>query len=108
MMGRFGCLQVKAMQVRCSSAQLLSICTHMYCIFFNIPQDAAAWVDTAKQALGQKFTMPPKKSESQRTKGSLMFRAKKNISGKVATSALMKQKVLNEETRHLLDALVAV
>jgi len=37
-----------------------------------------------------------------------MFRAKKNISGKVATSALMKQKVMNEETRHLLDALVAV
>lgn len=61
-----------------------------------------------KQAMGQKFTMPPKKTETQRTKGSLMFRAKKNISGKVATSALMKQKVLNEETRHLLDALVAV
>jgi hypothetical protein len=65
-------------------------------------------VDIVKQAMGQKFTMPPKKTETQRTKGSLMFRAKKNISGKVATSALMKQKVLNEETRHLLDALVAV
>lgn len=61
-----------------------------------------------KQAFGQKHTMPPKKTDTQRTKGSLMFRAKKNISGKVATSALMKQKVLNEETRHLLDALVAV
>lgn len=60
-----------------------------------------------KQNFGQKLTMPPKKT-GERTKGSLMFRAKKNISGKVATSALMKQKVLNEETRHLLDALVAV
>lgn len=52
------------------------------------------------------MTLPPKKA--QRGSSSLLFRAKKNISGKVATSALMKQKVLNEETRALLDALVAV
>jgi hypothetical protein len=71
--------------------------------------DTAAWGDVLKQSgLGQKYTAPPKKTESQRSKGSIMFRAKKNISGKVATSALMKQKVLNEETRHLLDSLVAV
>eukprot|EP00026_Physarum_polycephalum_P013769 Phypoly_transcript_14209.p1 GENE.Phypoly_transcript_14209~~Phypoly_transcript_14209.p1 ORF type:complete len:302 (+),score=62.86 Phypoly_transcript_14209:71-976(+) len=70
--------------------------------------DANGWLEVVKQSQGQKFTMPPRKTDSQRTKGSLMFRAKKNISGKVATSALMKQKVLNEETRSLLDALVAV
>lgn len=70
--------------------------------------DTNTWTEATKQAATQKFTLPPKKTESQRSKGSIMFRAKKNISGKVATSALMKQKVMNEETRHLLDALVAV
>lgn len=70
--------------------------------------DTSAWLEIFKQAQTQKFSPPPKRGEAQRTKGSLMFRAKKNISGKVATSALMKQKVMNEETRHLLDALVAV
>jgi hypothetical protein len=77
-------------------------------IFSYYFKDATAWLDIVKQSQGQKFTIPPRKTDSQRTKGSLMFRAKKNISGKVATSALMKQKVLNEETRGLLDALVAV
>jgi len=66
------------------------------------------WVESLKQASGKKMTLPPKKTETQRGKESILFRAKKNISGKVATSALMKQKVLNEETRQLLDSLVAV
>lgn len=66
------------------------------------------WVEAIKNASGRKMTVPPKKTEGQRGKESILFRAKKNISGKVATSALMKQKVLNEETRQLLDALVAV
>lgn len=70
--------------------------------------DTAAWTEVLKQSSAQRFTAAPKKTDSQRSKGSIMFRAKKNISGKVATSALMKQKVMNEETRHLLDALVAV
>jgi len=68
--------------------------------------EVSSWVETLKQASGQKITYPPKKT--QRGKESMLFRAKKNISGKVATSSLMKQKVLNEETRHLLDSLVAV
>ena len=84
-----------------SHTTLPIVCSHIYL-------DVIAWVDVLKQGFGQKMTLPPKKTESQRTKGSLMFRAKKNISGKVATSALMKQKVLNEETRQLLDSLVAV
>lgn len=70
--------------------------------------DTATWTGVFQQAAGQKYTTAPKKTDSQRSKGSIIFRAKKNISGKVATSALMKQKVMNEETRHLLDALVAV
>jgi len=70
--------------------------------------DIAAWADAIKQATGQKYSSAPKKTESQRSKGSIMFRAKKNISGKVATSSIMKQKIMNEETRYLLDSLVAV
>lgn len=70
--------------------------------------EVTAWLEVLKQESGKKMTLPPKKSDTQRSKDSMLFRAKKNISGKVATSSLMKQKVLNEETRHLLDALVAV
>lgn len=68
--------------------------------------DAGEWIAAIKSVSGKKMTLPPRKSH--REKDSMLFRAKKNISGKVATSALMKQKVLNEETRQLLDALVAV
>jgi len=68
--------------------------------------DVVAWTETLKQASGHKITYPPKKTH--RGKESIMFRAKKNISGKVATSALLKQKIMNEETRHLLDSLVAI
>lgn len=69
--------------------------------------DVTAWLEALGKESGKRMTLPPKKTE-QRSKDSILFRAKKNISGKVATSGLMKQKVLNEETRHLLDALVAV
>lgn len=70
--------------------------------------EVTAWLEALKQESGKRMTLPPKKVDSQRTKDGILFRAKKNISGKVATSSIMKQKVLNEETRHLLDALVAV
>lgn len=70
--------------------------------------DVTAWLEALKQESGKRMTLPPKKTESQKSKDTILFRAKKNISGKVATSGLMKQKVLNEETRHLLNALVAV
>jgi hypothetical protein len=69
------------------------------------------WLDAFKGAFGKKMTYPEqllRKEVRARQNTDLLFRAKKNISGKMATSSIVKQKVLNEDTRALLGALVSI
>jgi len=74
------------------------------------PEDLSEWVDAFKRAFGKKITYPEQVNQKEPKEGrtDLIFRAKKNISGKIATSSIVKQKVLNEDTRALLGALVNI
>jgi len=49
-----------------------------------------------------------KEKEKDGSGSNILFRAKKNMAGKMATSGLVKQKVMNDETRNLLNALVNI
>jgi len=72
-------------------------------------EEMTVWLDAFKGAFGKKMTYPEQqKKETKETRNDLIFRAKKNISGKMATSSIVKQKVLNEETRGLLNALINI
>lgn len=68
--------------------------------------ELALWLEALKNAFGKKMTYPAQAQKKEST--NILFRAKKNISGKMATSSLVKQKVMNDETRNLLNALVNI
>jgi len=72
--------------------------------------DSALWVDAIKQSLGKKMTPPPPRPPAEHREGkeSILFRAKKNLSGKMASSSLVKNQAMNEETKQLLAALATV
>jgi len=83
-----------------------------YVIFAAKDEEVAtAWQNAIRTSKGKKLPPDsPKRvldpsSPLAQHKGSLILRAKKNISGKVATSGLVKQNVMNEEVRELLNAL---
>jgi len=70
-------------------------------------EDLSEWLDAFKRAFGKKITYP-EQGQKKEVRNDIIFRVKKNISGKMATSSLVKQKVLNEDTRALLGALVNI
>jgi len=78
-------------------------------ILFAAPsaEELAMWLEAFKNAFGKKMTSPAQ-GHKKESGTNILFRAKKNISGKMATSSLVKQKVMNDETRNLLNALVNI
>eukprot|EP01112_Ceratiomyxa_fruticulosa_P012057 TRINITY_DN3320_c0_g1_i1.p1 TRINITY_DN3320_c0_g1~~TRINITY_DN3320_c0_g1_i1.p1 ORF type:complete len:312 (-),score=71.00 TRINITY_DN3320_c0_g1_i1:155-1090(-) len=83
---------------------------------FHAKEDLGAWTVALKEAIGKKAASPPPRDEAalklrKEGKGDALFRAKKSLSNKIASSGAGKQgmkKIVNEDTRKVIDSLLEI
>lgn len=74
-------------------------------------EDRENWVEVLKENESKDPSEPPTREQGKRHRGSLMFRAKKSVGGKAATSGMgkgMMKRLADDDTKQLLTALKKV